>query len=107
VNDTPGPGPVTVLRVHKPGWPPGRFAYYLCPAKLAPKIVKGTPGAADIGPAFLLCQPAARHAAGFHLGGVTLLVLVGVANGNEWALWAAPAPVEPVPGSPGQAAQAN
>jgi hypothetical protein len=103
---------VTVLRVHKAGWPPGRFAFYLCPAKLAARLAadaaKGSDDqVTDIGPAFLLCQPAARHEAGFHQDGMTLMVLVGVADGNRWALWAAPAPIEPVPGSPGQAAQAN
>ena len=110
---TPGtPGPVTVLRVHKAGWPPQRAAYYLCPAALAARLVADAAAGsadqvADIGPAFLLCQPAARHAAGFHLDGMTLMVLVGVAEGNRWVRWAAPAPVEPVPGSPGAAAQAN
>lgn len=100
--------PVTVVRVRKAHWPPGRAAYYLCPAKLAPKIVKGTPGAADIGAAFLLCQAAARHEAGFHAEGMTLLVLVGVTDdGKTWARWCPPAPVEPVPGSPGQAASRN
>lgn len=107
----PGPGPVTVLRVHKAGWPPQRAAYYLCPAALAARLAADAAGSpdevTDIGPVFLLCQPAARHEAGFHLDGMTLMVLVGVADGSRWVRWAAPAPVEPVPGSPGAAAQRN
>jgi hypothetical protein len=109
----PGPGPVTVLRVHRAGWPPQRAAYYLCPAPLAARLAAdAAAGSADvvtdIGAAFALCQPAARHEAGFHLEGMTLMVLVGVTDdGHTWARWDPPSPVEPVPGSPGAAAQAN
>lgn len=104
---------ITVLKVHRAGWPPQRFAFYLTPARLAARLVAdAAAGSADqvtdIGQAFLLCQPAARHKAGFHLEGMTLMVLVGVTDdGNTWARWAAPAPVEPVPGSPGASGQAN
>lgn len=99
-----GPSPVTVLRIHTAGWPPQRSAFYLCPARLAARLAadaaRSGGDVTDIGSVFLLCQPAARHEAGFHLEGMTLLVLVGVADGDRWVRWAAPAPVEPVPGSP-------
>jgi hypothetical protein len=106
------PDPITVLRVRMAGWPPGRAAFYLAPRPLAARLVADA-GAisadevADIGAAFLLCQPAARHEAGFHLEGMTLMVLVGVADGGRWVRWAAPAPVEPVPGTPGARAARN
>jgi hypothetical protein len=105
------PGPVTVLRVHKAGWPPQRFAYYMCPARLAARLADdaslGADQVTDIGPVFLLCQPAARHEDGFRTDGMTLMVLIGVADGNHWERWAAPAPVEPVPGSPRDTASRN
>ena len=103
-----------MLRVRKAGWPPGRAAFYLCPARLAARLADAAATShhgdqvTDIGPAFLLCQPATRHEAGFHLDGMTLMVLVGVTDdGHTWARWAAPAPVEPVPGSPGASAARN
>ena len=66
--------PVTVLRVHKAGWPPQRFAFYLCPAQLAARLAADAAAlsadqVADSGPVFLLCQPAARHEAGVPRGG--------------------------------------
>jgi len=103
------PDPITVLRCHLADWPPGRAAYYLCPRSLAARLVHDADGSgddlADLGPgALLLTQPAGRKRAEYGKG---TMILVGVADGGRWLLWLPPAPVEPVPGSPGHTASRN
>jgi hypothetical protein len=102
--------PVTVLRVHKASHPPGLALIYLCPRSLAARLAADAQGSdddvADLGPGALLYAQAAKPAE-FHRDGHHYLVLVGIAQGDRWTLWTPPAPVEPVPGSPGAAAQAN
>lgn len=103
------PDPITVLRIHLADYPPGRAAFYLCPRSLAARLAADAHDSddevADLGPgALLLAQPAGRKRAEYGKG---TMILVGVADGNQWALWMPPAPVEPVPGTPGHSAQSN
>ena len=56
----------------------------------------------------MLTQSAQRQRAAYTSAETTFMVLVGTAKGNRWLHWMiATAPVEPVPGSPGQAATRN
>jgi len=104
------PDPITVLRIRKADDPPGLARFYLCGSKLAYRLVVNAitsdDDVADLGPGALLYAQAAKPAE-FHRDGHHFMVLVGVAQDSTWLLWTPPAPMEPVPGSPGAAAQAN
>jgi hypothetical protein len=87
---------------------PGARLFALCRASLAARLAAdaaaaGYDEAEDLGPdALLLCQAANR---GDWSPGD--LLIIGIAQGNEWVRWNPPAPVEPVPGSPGATARNN
>jgi hypothetical protein len=102
--------PITVLRVRKASHPPGVALIYLCPRSLAARLAADASGSGDevtdLGPGALLYAQAARPEQ-FHRDGHRYMVLVGVARDGRWVLWTPPSPAEPVPGSPGAAAQAN
>jgi hypothetical protein len=104
------PDPITVVRVRAASDPPGRDRFYLAPRSLAARLAAGAEGSGDevtdLGPGALLYTQAAKPA-GFHRDGHRFLVLVGVAEGGRWLLWTPPAPVEPVPGSPGATGSRN
>jgi hypothetical protein len=103
VNDDK-PDPVTVLRIHRADWPPGFARFYLCPRSLAHRLVvnavTGPDDVRDLGPGALLFTQAAKPAE-FHRNEHRYMVHVGDALGGRWLVWTPPAPVEPVPGSPG------
>ena len=111
------PDPITVLRMRQAADRPRVWTYYLTTRRLARKWAEDAarpgsePGdqAEDLGPQALpmLTQSAQRQRAAYSAGGTTLMVLIGVARGGKWLHWYPPAPVEPVPGSPGAAASAN
>ena len=115
MNDTDDP--ITVLRMRQAADRPRVWSYYLCPRSLARKWAEDAarpgsePGdqAEDLGPEALpmLTQSAQRERAAYSVDGTTLMVLIGVAKGGKWIKWLPPAPREPVPGSPGQAAARN
>ena len=117
MNDRTGPAdPITVLRVHKSGTPPGRARFWLCPRSIARRLAADTAASGtgddvtDLGPgALLFAQAADRKRDAYHDGGQTFLVPVGVStdDGLKWRRWYPPAPIEPVPGSPGAAAARN
>ena len=101
--------PITVLRTREAGYPPGVAVYWLCPRSLAARLVAdaeraGTGDVTDLGAALMLAQPAGRSRAEYGRG---KMILVGIANGDTWALWCPPSPVEPVPGTAGHRAQRN
>ena len=121
------PDPVTVIRITLKDDQPGREVYALCLRSLAArlaadassapeaKVVSGPedtwralPGAVDrvedCGPGALLLTQSADRARDQFPGH---LVLVGIARDGRWERWLPPAPAEPVPGSPGAAAQRN
>jgi hypothetical protein len=104
------PDPITVLRIHAADFPPGRARFYLCPRSLAARLADdaGESGdeVTDLGPAALMYTQAAKPAE-FRRDGMSYAVLVGEAQDDRWLLWTPPAPVEPVPGSPGDAASRN
>ena len=59
----------------------------------------------NLGPeALLLTQAANRKRAEYGRG---TMLLIGIAEGSKWVTWLPPAPVEPVPGSPGAIAARN
>lgn len=103
--------PITVIKVHYAGDPPGLARFRLCRWSLAARLADdcragGRPGdtCEDLGPSALpmLCQAAQRG--DFAMGEQ---VPVGFALGDRWVRWFPPAPVEPVPGSPGATAAGN
>jgi hypothetical protein len=104
------PDPITVVRVKPASDPPGRTRFYLAPRSLAARLAAGAEGTddevTDLGPGALLYTQAAKSAE-FYRDGYRFAVLVGVAEGDRWLLWTPPAPVEPVPGTPGHSAQRN
>jgi hypothetical protein len=104
------PDLITVLRVHKAEHPPGLDLYYFCPAGLAARLARDATGSGDrvedLGPGALLYTQAAKPAE-FHRDGQQHMVFVGAARDGRWELWTPPAPVEPVPGSPGATARGN
>jgi hypothetical protein len=107
---TSTPDPVTVLKVHKADHPPGLALVYLCPRSLATRLAADAEGSDDqvddLGPGALIYTQAAKPA-GFHQDHHTSMVLVGVAQDGRWLLWTPPAPIEPVPGTPGHTASRN
>jgi hypothetical protein len=104
---TNAPDPVTVLRVSHAAHP-GAAAFFLCPRSLAARYAAEAAGddqVTDLGPgALLLAQAAQRERAAYGKG---VVLLIGVAYRDRWLHWYPPAPVEPVPGSPGDTAQRN
>jgi hypothetical protein len=104
------PDPITVLRFKLASDSPARTRFYLAPRSLAARLAADAEGSADevtdLGPGALLYTQAAKPAE-FHRDGHRFLVLVGVAEGSRWLLWLPPAPVEPVPGTPGHTAARN
>jgi hypothetical protein len=100
------PDPATILKVHYAADPPGLDSYFLCRKSMAGRLCRDAAGSGDevtdIGPAFMLAQPASR--AEFAAGE---MILIGIAEGGRWLTWRPPAPVEPVPGSRGDAAARN
>jgi hypothetical protein len=101
---------ITVVRVYSAGDPPGRARFYLAPRSLAARLAAGAEHSGDevtdLGPGALLYTQTAKPAE-FHRDGHRFLILVGVAEDGRWLLWTPPAPVEPVPGSPGATAARN
>jgi hypothetical protein len=100
--------PITVLRVHLAGQPPGQESFFMCRRSLATRLGADAAGLSadqvdDLGPGALLLAQAANR--GEWARGE--LVLIGVAEGSRWLRWLPPSPREPVPGSPGAAAQRN
>ena len=109
MNDTADP--ITVLRIRVPGDPQGWERFYLCPRSLARRWAADAAAsgaddqATDLGPVLMVAQSADRQRAAY---GREVMVLVGIAADGRWVRWAlAAAPVEPVPGSPGDAAARN
>jgi hypothetical protein len=104
------PDPITVVRLKLASDPPARTRFYLAPRSLAARLAAGAEHSGDevtdLGPGALLYTQAAKPAE-FHRGGQRFLVLVGIAEGSRWLLWLPPAPVEPVPGTPGATAARN
>lgn len=98
--------PAVILKVHRAADPPGRASYFLARKSMATRLARDAAGSGDevtdIGQAFQLCQPASR--AEFTPGE---MILIGVADHNEWVTWLPPAPREPVPHSPGHTASQN
>ena len=95
-------------RATRPAWPRFRLCRWsFMAARLADDCrAGGRPGdtCEDLGPSALpmLCQAAQRG--DFAMGEQ---VPVGFALGDRWVRWFPPAPVEPVPGSPGATAAGN
>jgi hypothetical protein len=101
------PDPITVVRIHLAGDPPGRCLVAFCHRSLAARLAADAEGSADqvddLGPgAMLTCQMVdpAEVARG-------QLLTVGVAEGGRWLSWHLAGVPEPPPGSPGAAALAN
>ena len=99
--------PLTVLKIHKADHPPGLALVYLCPRSLAARLAADAEGSGDevtdLGPGALIYTQAAKR----DEFGKGTMVLVGIAQGSRWQLWTPPAPVEPVPGTPGHTASRN
>ena len=101
------PDKIHVLRVRKHDDPPFVVWYYLARWSVINRLVRDAKGSGDtvtdLGPdAVMLCQAAQRGE--FGMGE---LLLIGIAKDGKWLRWFPPAPVEPVPGSPGERAQRN
>jgi hypothetical protein len=101
--------PIHVLRLRPHDSPPGVYLYVLARWSLCARYVRDAADAglgdeaADLGPdALMLCQAANNGEFG-----IGELLKIGVANALGWIAWYPPVPVEPVPGSPGAAAQRN
>jgi hypothetical protein len=102
---------VTVLRIHLAADPPGLASFYLCDRKLAHRLVVNAAqhsddDVRDLGPSALIYTQAAKPAE-FHRDGHHYMILVGIAQDAKWLRWCPPAPIEPVPGTAGAAAQRN
>jgi hypothetical protein len=100
------PDPITIVRIVIAG-NPRQHTYWLMRFSLAARLVRDAEGSADevadLGPgALMLCQAAQRG--DWRIGE---MALIGVARDGKWVTWLPPAPVEPVPGSAGDAAQRN
>lgn len=100
------PDPITVARISLHDQP-GVDQYVMARWSLIARLRRDARGSGDqvtdLGPdALLLCQAAQR---GHWETGEMLTV--GFAAGGKWLRWLPPAPVEPVPGSPGARAQRN
>jgi hypothetical protein len=108
-----GPGnPVHVLVFHQAGTPPAVRLFALARWSFVKRLVHDAgkrdsrfpaDGVADLGPdALMLAQTANKGE--WNPGE---MAVIGVAEGNRWLWWLPPTPIEPVPGSPGAAAQRN
>jgi hypothetical protein len=100
------PDPITVLRVVTQD-APGLETYFLCRWSLAARLVCDSAAdpaseVEDLGPRALMLAQAAQRG-DFKTGE---MVMVGIASGGKWVKWMPGrlAPIEPVPGSPGEAA---
>lgn len=96
-----GPGrrdPIHVLRIHRHEDPPETREFCLARWSLIARLRRDAEGSGDtlddLGPDALKAAQAAQSAE-FLIGG---MVLVGIANGDQWTRWFLPPPVEPVPG---------
>lgn len=102
------PDPIHVVRTIAADQP-HLAAFWLMRWSLAARLVRDAASsgtgdqAADLGPRALMLAQAAQRGE----FGIGEMLLVGVASGGKWVRWCPPAPVEPVPGSPGERAQRN
>lgn len=101
--------PATFVRMSLAESPPGVWSYWLMRASLAARLAADAQGSADtvvdIGPGAFPHLGQAAQRGEFGRGE---MLLVGIAAGDAWVQWAIPtAPVEPVPGSPSDAASRN
>ena len=101
--------PATFLKISMAGSPPGVWSYFVARASLARRLVADAADSADtvvdIGPGAFPMLGQAVQSGTFERGE---MLLVGIALGDEWVRWAiSTAPVEPVPGSPSDAASRN
>jgi hypothetical protein len=109
--EDPGPGrpdPIHVIRARRHDQP-GIAHFGMARWSLIARLVRDAEGSgdevADLGPdALMLCQAAQRGQ-----WGPGEIAWVGIADerAGRWLRWNPPAPVEPVPGSPGEQAQRN
>lgn len=107
--EQPGPNrpdPIHVLRVSMHDQP-GVDMYILARWSVIARLRRNAEGSGDtvtdLGPDALLLAQAAQRGE-FGMGE---LLHVGFAAGGKWIRWLPPAPVEPVPGSPGERASRN
>lgn len=111
--DQPGtgpgrPDPIHVVRTIAADQP-ALAAYFLMRWSLAARLIRdaGASGhgdkVTDLGPRALMLAGAAQNG-DFEIGE---MLLVGVALGDRWVRWCLPVAVEPVPGSPAEAASRN
>ena len=99
------PDVIHVVRVRQHG----AELYALARRSLIARLVRDAAAAggadeiADLGPdALMLCQAAQRGEFG-----KGELLIIGIAKNGKWLQWNPPAPMEPVPGSPGATAARN